>query len=146
MRPSSLARAKARSMLAASNRGGCIELLALITSPSDTLDISNRPFILHIACVEHRLWLKQDHMRFFFSHRAVLNAFWHDEKLARLQDDLLIAQQKAQPALHHQKELILCLVLMPDKLPLDLDQFDIRVVQLARNPGIPMVLKKREFL
>jgi hypothetical protein len=49
-------------------------------------------------------------------------------------------------ALDHQKELVFCLVVVPHKLALYLGDLALLAVQLADDPGRPLLVQERELL
>ncbi len=70
----------------------------------------------------------------------MLHAAWDDRELALVQPQVAVAQLDEQSPLDDEEQLILVFVPMPDELAFELDQLDIRVVQLARDLGTPVVL------
>ena len=77
-------------------------------------------------------------MRFFPCHGAMFNAARNYDELAGINRDNAIAKFDAKSAMNAQEQLIFKIVMMPDKLPLELDQLDLLSVQLADNLWSPM--------
>ena len=63
-------------------------------------------------------------MRFLSGHWLVLNTSWHDETIPHIQHDIPRSELDRKAPLEHQKQLILVLVLVPDKVTLELGKFD----------------------
>jgi len=74
--------------------------------------------------------------------RKVLDAPGNDDKLARLQPDLPVAQADREIPFHDEEELILGLVVVPDELSLEFHELHERIVDLAHDLGAPVVLKR----
>ena len=60
-------------------------------------------------------------MHFFWRNRPVLHTVWHDDELARADPLLAIAELHEQPPFDHQEQLVFLVVMVPDKLALELD-------------------------
>jgi len=80
-------------------------------------------------------------MHFFFSDRQVFDPFGNNDKLAFLQVNITIPQFDQQVSFHNEEQLVLVLVLMPDKLALEFGQLDVGVIELACNLRAPVLLK-----
>ena len=77
---------------------------------------------------------------------AMFDATGNDQQLAFFQPDLPVPEIHPESSLHHQEQLVLIFVMMPDKLALELDEFDLLTVQLADDFGTPVVVKLGELL
>src|SRR5579859_1896668 len=95
--------------------------------------------------IERGFWLQQQHLCFLFCDRQMLDAARNDHKLSRVQMYLAIAQFDKQVSGDDQEEFVLLFMMMPDKLALQFDELDMRIVQLAHNFRTPRIMKLREF-
>src|SRR5690242_21879978 len=76
----------------------------------------------------------------------MLDAVRHDDELALVDRHVAVAEAHEEPALHDQEQLVLCLVMMPDKLTLDLHQFEVRIIYLSGDARLPVVADQAELL
>src|SRR6266568_1333799 len=76
----------------------------------------------------------------------MLDAMRDDCELPRAEDELFVFQLQAQPTLHHQKQLIFPVVMMPDELALKLRELHETVVHFAHDLRAPLVLKAAEHV
>src|SRR6267143_7197198 len=83
-----------------------------------------------------------------FTRRAsdVLDAFGHDEHLARADHDATVSKTNFHFTLEHQKYLVGVLVVVPHKLPFQLDELELVVVHLGHHARRPMLREYRELL
>jgi len=101
--------------------------------------------ISHIARVTGCGGFKQQQFDFGLGNRTMFNAMWHNQKFAFVQLDDSITELDSQIATPHQKQFILGGVVMPHKLALQFDQFDLLAVQRADNFWSPMIGETGEF-
>ena len=80
-------------------------------------------------------------MNFINGDGPVLNTSRNNQELTFLKLDTTIAKLHAEAPLDHQKQLILQVVVMPNKLTLKLDELDVLTIQLADNLGIPVFVE-----
>src|SRR5271170_69853 len=113
---------------------------------SDSLEGGHGPLVADVAGVQRRGRLEQQDVGLFLGDRPVLDPAGYDEELALLQPDLAIPEIHAESPLHHQEQLVLVLVMMPDELALELDQLDLLAVELAGDPRLPLLADLAELL
>src|SRR5262249_19087665 len=113
---------------------------------SDVLEFCDRPFVRDISRVQSRFWLNQHDVDFLVRDGAMLYAARHDDEFTRADSLLAIAKFHSQRAMHHEKELVLVIVMMPDELALDFCNLYVRIVELANHARLPMIRKEAEFL
>ena len=85
-------------------------------------------------------------MRLLDGLRAVLHPARDHEQLALGELDVAIAQVDRQPALDDQEEVVGLVVLVPDERPVDLDDLELQVVQVADDAGLIGSLEELELL
>ena len=76
-------------------------------------------------------------MGFFLRHRLVIDATRNDEELALFECDHSVPQMNAQLAREDEKELVLTLVVMPDKLTFEFRELDVLAIELTYDAGTP---------
>ncbi len=76
----------------------------------------------------------------------VLHPSRDDQELAFVKFDGPVAEVDAQMAAQDQKELVLVLMVVPDKLALEFDQFDVLPVQLTDDARGPVLAEARELV
>src|SRR2546427_5469952 len=76
----------------------------------------------------------------------MLDAMRDDGELPGAEDELFIPELEAKPALHHQKQLIFPVVMVPDELALELRELHETVVDFAHDLRAPLVLKAAEHV
>ncbi len=74
----------------------------------------------------------------------MFDAMRDDGELPGAEDKLFVLQREAKPALHHEKQLIFPVVMMPDELALELRELHEAIVHLANDLRAPLVLKPSE--
>ena len=72
-------------------------------------------------------------MNFVRGDRPVLDATRDDQKLTFFQPDLPVTKIHPKPPFHDQEKLILIVMMMPDELSLELDQFDVLAIQARQR-------------
>ncbi len=68
----------------------------------------------------------------------MLDAPGDDQHLSGVEGHGLVAKVDPDPTLHHEEELVLVLVMVPDELALQLGQLDVEVVDLADDLRAPV--------
>src|SRR5271157_2654396 len=59
---------------------------------------------------------------------------------------MAVPELHPESPLDHEKQLVFVVMLMPDELPLEFYQLDVLPVQLAHDPGIPVIVEEGELL
>ena len=85
-------------------------------------------------------------MGFGFGHRLVFYASRHDEELAFVEFDDPVTQMQREVAVKHQEELVLVLVMVPDKLAFELRELDVLAVEFADDAGAPVFCELLKLL
>jgi hypothetical protein len=80
-----------------------------------------------------------------FGDRTMFDATGHDEELPLLQTDVTLPELHPESSFDHQEEFIFAVMLVPDKLTLELGQLDVLPVQLAHNLGAPVIVEESEL-
>ena len=109
---------------------------------SDSQRLHDRPCLLNVSSVQRPRRLEQQHVDLFLGNGAVLHAPWYDHELPLLQPDVAVTILHAELPANDQKQLILLIVLVPDKLALELHEVDVLPVQLADDPRVPMIVEE----
>jgi hypothetical protein len=78
--------------------------------------------------------------------RTVLRALRHHDELPRAHLPIAVTELHAEPPRHHEKELVLPLVLVPHELAGELDELDVHVIDLADYLRRPAVGEAGELL
>ena len=104
----------------------------------------------HVPSVQRCFRFQQQHVDFILGHRLVLHTARHDQELAFVEVDLpvtvfRVADHDLQPAFHHQEELVLILVVVPDELAFELGELDVLIVKLAHDFRTPIFGEEMEF-
>ncbi len=94
--------------------------------------------------VERRPGLEEEDLAIGLTHRLMLDAARHDQELAGFHAHLAVAKSHPQDAVHHQEQLILVLVVMPDEFPIESRQLHLHVVDIAGNTRVPRVVETGE--
>ena len=102
-----------------------------------------RPFISNVACIECAGWFEQHDFHFFICNRPVFDAVRDNDEVTGLELQDLVAQLHAEAAAHHEEELVLRCVVMPDEGPPELRELDRLPVELAHDPGPPVVTEEQ---
>ena len=76
----------------------------------------------------------------------MLDAFRHDEHLARAERHGAVAQLDVELAFEHQEEIVGLVVLVPDELALHLHDHDVVVVELRDRARRPVLREGRELV
>ena len=85
-------------------------------------------------------------MRLLLGDGQVVHAVGNDRELAGAEHEIAVAQAQPQPALHHEKQLVLPLVVVPYELALEFHELHVGVVHVADDFGLPMILESPEHL
>src|SRR5262249_47217451 len=100
-----------------------------------------------VAGVDGRLRLEQDHLHLVGQREgAVLDAARDDDELAGAEGAVAVAELHPQAALHHEEQLVLALVAVPDELALQANYLHVHLVDLAHDPRRPELGDARELL
>ena len=75
-------------------------------------------------------------MNFLRGDRPVLDATRDDQKLTFFQPDLPVTEIHPESPLHDQEQLVLVFMMMPDKLTLEFDEFDVLAIQSPTILGL----------
>src|SRR5579885_2996350 len=112
----------------------------------DAFYLRDGALVLHVAGVERALRLKQQQMRLFRRKWTMLDAARDDEEFAFFQPDVAVVQLHQQASLHHKEQFVFAIMVVPDEFAFDLFQLDMRVIQVAGNSGMPIVVEEAELL
>jgi len=77
-------------------------------------------------------------------HGPVLDAARDDEEFALAEDDGAVAELDVDGAAHDVEKLVFLGVMVPDELPLELDELDVLPIQLADDARLPPLGKGLE--
>src|SRR5262245_31421999 len=83
--------------------------------------------------------LEDQDLRLFVGDRTVLDPARHDDELAGIHVDRMIAKLDTKAATYPEEELVLGLVMVPDELPAKLDELDLLAVQLSHDFRTPVL-------
>ena len=97
-----------------------------------------------IARVDGAVGLDEQHLRPVGGVRAVLDSSGDDEDLAGPKLDVAVAQMDGQAAAEHVEEVIGLVVLVPHERPLDLDDLQLVVVEVADDARLVGSVEQRE--
>jgi hypothetical protein len=103
------------------------------------------PLAARLAGVENPAWLDQQHLHLVLGVGLVLHSARHHEHLAGRQLHRAIAKIDAQHPIDNDERLIRILVVMPDKIPLQLDELELVVVHFRDHSGLPLLADQREL-
>jgi hypothetical protein len=112
----------------------------------DAIQRRNGSGIANVACVQRGFWLEQKDVGFFLGNRKVFHAARNHYEFAFFEMDIAVPQPNQQTAFHHQEQLILGIVMVPDKLAFQFYELYVRIVDLSRDLRTPVILKQTEFL
>lgn len=107
-------------------------------SGRDTLQRVLRKLVPDISSIQRRHRFKDHDFHFLRGEGLVLNASWHDKKLTGTDRDDACAQSQFHDPTMNQKQLVFCVVLMPDKLALEFDALDTLTIQLTGDVRVPV--------
>src|SRR5262249_37164473 len=94
-----------------------------------------RLFAAGIAGVDRPGRLDQHYLTFLVRRGHVLDTARHDVDFARTHAHLALAPANREHALVNQEELICIDMAMPDELALELDRFDVQLIEPPHEPG-----------
>ncbi len=97
--------------------------------------------VSEVPSIQRRFGFEEQDVRFFISDGKVFDTVRDDDEFAFLNGYFPVAKAHPQTPLHNEEQFILHFVVVPDKLPLYLDQLHERVVQLTNHFGFPMVVE-----
>lgn len=89
---------------------------------------------------------KQEQVGFLFCNWLVLHTFGDDVELTGIDDHCIVSHLQLQLALHHHEQLIFIIMLMEDKLSLDLGDDDLLSIEFTNSLRRPVIVEEREFL
>src|SRR5262249_15475237 len=113
----------------------------------EPIERRHRALVHHVAGVERGLGLEEEHVDLVGERpRAVLHAVGHHDEFAGPDLAIAVAELHAEPSCHHEEELVLAIVVMPDELPGKLDELHLHVVHLAHDLGRPVLGEARQLL
>ena len=112
---------------------------------SNALRIGNGPFVSRTTGVECPSGFEEEYMDFFLGDGSMLYTSRNDQELTFLKPNVSVTVLHAESTLDNEKQLILQIVMMPDKLALKLDELDMLTVQLADNLGVPVFVESRQL-
>ena len=69
----------------------------------------------------------------------------HNDKFTFVDEGFAVPEFHAQSALDDQEKLVFVFMMMPDEFALELDGFDVAVVDFADDARVPAIGKKGEF-
>src|SRR5919108_6348441 len=98
------------------------------------------------AGVHCGLRLQEQDLALFVRHRPVLDALWDHGELARSKLDGATSQLDPKASFDHIEELVFMLVVVPDEIALELDGFDVEVIDLADDLRGPVFLDAPELV
>jgi D-inositol-3-phosphate glycosyltransferase len=92
-----------------------------------------------VARVRRAGRLDEQEMDLLAGHRTVLHPSGHDEQLARAERDAAVPHLDGEMPAEDQEEVVRIVVLVPDELPLHLDDHEVMAVELADGPRLPVL-------
>lgn len=116
------------------------------SSGSDSLECGPRAFVSEVAGVERGPGFHEDDVDLIAQGGGtVFRPFRDEDEFTFIHDDIPVSQLHQQPAFHHQKQLILVVVMMPGKLAFDSNQFDLRIIDVTHDFRVPVVTEALEL-
>jgi hypothetical protein len=97
----------------------------------NVLELGYGPFVGDVAGVQSGFRFDEHDVDFFVGCGAMLYAAGDDDEFAGADTRFVIAEFHAQRAFDYQEEFVFIVVMMPDEFALDLDYFDLGVVEFA---------------
>ena len=93
--------------------------------------------ILDVSSVESPFWFQQDNLAFVCSARAMLEVCWNDNEFSSIHNDVVpsffVLHLHCQRTFGNQEQLVFVIVVVPHKIPLNLDQFYVHIIDLSSN-------------
>src|ERR1051326_8354761 len=114
--------------------------------PSNPEVIRGRAFAALVARVEHAARLDQQQFDLPFRIGLAFYAFRNDEHFTRRHMHRAVAKIDPQLALDDQERLVGLLVIVPDEVALQLDDFELVVVHFGDHLRLPLLVEQRELL
>src|SRR2546430_14115625 len=100
--------------------------MKLLSSPSDPLELGDRPLVLDFPGVERAGGLEQQHVDLVAEGpRTVFDAVGHDDELAWAELPSAVPELHAQAPVHDEEQCVLAIVVMPHELTPELDLLDV---------------------
>src|SRR5262249_12698120 len=94
--------------------------------------------VAHVAGVEGAGWLEEEHLGFLIGDGSMLDTPRNDQELSCLEPNEPIAKLHAESTLHDEKQLILVLMMVPDKRSEEFHQFDMLAIEFASDFRAPL--------
>ena len=106
--------------------------------------------VLQVAGIQRSSWLKQHEVSLLFCIRHVLYAMRNNDELTWLDGFIAlfavrVAQLDVQLTFYDHEHLVFRVMVVPHELTLDFDQLDLKIVKLANDPGIVVVIECGKF-
>jgi hypothetical protein len=117
----------------------------LLLCRSNSFELRDGPFVGDISRVQGGLRFDEHDMNFLVGDREMLDTARNNDKFAFAHDGFAVAEFHAQRAFDHQEEFVLVFMVMPDKLTLEFDGFDMALVYFTDDSRIPAVGKAAEL-
>src|SRR5207245_11333151 len=112
--------------------------MKLLSSPSDPLELGDRPLVLDVAGVERARGLEQQHVDLVAEGpRTVFDAVRHDDQLAGADLPIAVPQLHAQPPVHDDEQFVLSIALIPPELPPQIPTSHVPGADLTTYPARP---------
>src|SRR4029077_16639514 len=92
---------------------------------SNALKLGDCPFVGYVSGVQSGFRFNQDDVDFFVGDGTMFDAARDDDKFPFVDDGLVAAKLHAQAPFDDQKKLVFVVMMMPDKVALELDGFEI---------------------
>jgi hypothetical protein len=99
-----------------------------------------------LPVIQRRFRLEQQDVCFLVCHGHVLHATRNHDEFPLFDLNLPALEAHPQPALHHEEQFVLGVVMVPHERALQFYEFDVGVIDFAGDLGAPMLLKQTEFL
>jgi hypothetical protein len=112
---------------------------------SNSFELRDGPFVGEIARVQGSLWFDEYDVNFFVGDGEMLDTARNNDKFAFTHHGFAVAELHAQRAFDHEEEFVLVFMVMPDKLTLEFDGFDMALVYFTDDSRIPAVGKAAEL-
>jgi hypothetical protein len=117
----------------------------LLLCRSNSFELRDGPFVGEISRVQGSLRFDEHDMNFLVGDGEMLDTARNNDEFAFAHDGFAVAELHAQRAFDHKEEFVLVLMVMPDKLTLEFDGFDMTIIYFADDPGIAVIGKMAEL-
>src|SRR3984957_5301496 len=112
---------------------------------SNALQIGARSVAGDVSGVESGFRFEENEMNFFVGDGQMFDAFGDNDEFAGADQAFAIAETHAQRSGDDQKHFIFVIVMMPDELALEFDDFHVGIVEFADDAGIPVIGDAGDF-